>query len=231
MIEIARRNRGAVSEEEIIAADAISTSVLIEMLRDSNPCTRSIAAVVLGRRREGLAIESLCEALSVEKSLYTKMYICEALVDIGIATLPILINYIGRIGRNQHSTLPSKPFNKLSYPLPRDIVVRTIVRMGREALPLLRATLLVASEEIVRELIDAIGHISFYSKDTTSLTDLIHILRKFPNDVVIKWKVIRALQAFPQKESIDILELSLREENERALKNEALRGLKISGTR
>ena len=226
-----RRNRGAVIGNEVAVAQAAHSLELIEMLSSPNPCARSVAAIAIGKRKDLLFAKNLCDALSIEKSLYTKIYICEALVNIGIAALPIMIPYIGKIGTNQHTIVPSQTFKKLSYPLPRDIVIRTIVRMGKETLPLLRSTLLTASGEIVREVVDAIGHISFYSKDTESLPLLIDIVRRFPKDCVIEWKVIRALQAFPQKESIDMLNHCVTKSTNDAIRDEARRSLKILGVK
>ena len=40
-----------------------------------------------------------------------------------------MVEYLGQIGNNQHKVLPTNGFNKKSYPLPRDIIARTLAHM------------------------------------------------------------------------------------------------------
>ncbi len=42
-----------------------------------------------------------------------------------------MIEIIGDIGSNHEVSIPKKPFKKSSYPLPRDIVARILIRLGK----------------------------------------------------------------------------------------------------
>ena len=48
-----------------------------------------------------------------------------------------MVEYLGQIGNNQHTVLPTNGFNKKSYPLPRDIIARTLAHMKEDILPVL----------------------------------------------------------------------------------------------
>ncbi|MFA5839023.1 MAG: HEAT repeat domain-containing protein [Candidatus Margulisiibacteriota bacterium] len=73
-------------------------------------------------------------------------------------------------------------------------------------------------------------YISFYSKDTSSFPVLLETLRKYRSDNLIVWKIVRALQAFPSDESIEVLEDFLLNSKIPALRWEAARSLGQIGT-
>ncbi|AOT72470.1 hypothetical protein [Geosporobacter ferrireducens] len=83
------------------------------------------------------------------------------------------IEYLGKVGKNQYKELPDKPFDKNNYPLPRDIISRTICKVGIPALKHLRECLYTGSYEQILEAIDAIGFISFYEYDNSRQNDII----------------------------------------------------------
>lgn len=75
-----------------------------------------------------------------------------------------MFEYLGKIGNNQHKVLPSNGFNKNNYPLPRDIIARTLAHMNEVILPELLDVLKSNNILAIREVIDAIGFICFYHK-------------------------------------------------------------------
>jgi len=103
---------------------------LIPLLKSNDPRERTSSATILGQRKSEKAIFALCEQLKNEKALYSKIAISETLGKIGKPTIKRLVKYLGKIGNNQHKTLPGKIFNKWSYSLPRDIIARTICKIG-----------------------------------------------------------------------------------------------------
>lgn len=226
MIPEARRKRGEIDDEYILQHKLLSTAQLIALVNNQNPQKRSVAANILGHRKDKECIAILCERLSKEKSLYTKIAISEALVQFGVFAIEELVQHIGKIGKNRHEELPTEFFKKKSYPLPRDIVIRTIIRMGKPALPYLQILLVNNRPGVLSEVVDAIGHISFYSKDRSLLDDLLTLFDYCGDDLeVLKWKVIRAFQSFPDQKVISLLERVLIESDIQVHKWEALRSL------
>lgn len=223
--EIARKKRGEIDHQYQSALSNDCNSDLISKLEDDDPQMRTASAIVLGEKRCHEAIDPLCRRLSKEKALYPKIAISEALGQIGVPALPELLKYIGKIGGNQHEELPTELFKKWSYPLPRDIVIRTIIKMGNAALPQLCIALEHANEKSAAELIDSIGHISFYSKDQSSLGTLIELLHKYHDHNVVIWKILRALQAFPNQKAIELLTVHFMNNPLPALRWEAARSL------
>ena len=229
--ETARKKRGQTTPQADNAFAALSDVALIKLLGDSSAQKRTSAAKLLGKKRSIRAVSPLCQQLAKEKALYTKIAISEALGNIGEAALPELIKLLGKIGDNQHRGLPKSIFKKWNYPLPRDIAARTIVKVGTLALKPLSNILKTGNETQVLEAIDAIGYISFYFKDQSSFPALIEALNKYKTNPVIIWKIIRALEAFPNDESSTILQNFLFESEIPALRWEAARSLGQIGNR
>ena len=225
MIEIARRKRGEIDDSFIRDYKNLLERQLISLLGSTDPQKRTVAAVLIGKKQYFEAVELLCQVLVKEKALYSKIAISETLGDMGLNALPELINYIGVIGKNRHKKLPKEIFKKWSYPLPRDIVIRTIVKMDQRALPLLRDRLKVSEPEVVSELLDAIGHISFYTKNTDSLGDVMTSYYKHKHNKIVVWKFLRSLQSFPNQEAKDMLEMFFLESEIPELRWEAARSL------
>jgi len=223
--QAAKEKRGFTTELENNLFINKSDIELIPLLESNDPKERTSSATILGQRRSEKAISTLCEQLKNEKALYSKIAISEALGQIGRPAIKRLVKYLGEIGNNQHKTLPNKIFNKWSYPLPRDITARTICKIGDSILVDLNNILVNGNKKQIYEAIDAIGYISFYCENKISFEILEKSLQKYSDDEIIKWKITRALSAFPGKKSetilLDILETSKKPE----LKWEAVRSL------
>jgi len=199
-------SRGLTTPEFDSQFSNLSADKLILQLKNISAQERTSAAKLLGRKIEKKAIPFLCEALRSEKKLYTKIAITESLAEMGTDSLQELIKLLGHVGNNQHRKLPEKPFNKKSYPLPRDIAARTIIKIGPRALPFLKDTLKNCTEKQISEAIDATGHISFYSNNRLCLVDLLNCYERFSKNDLIQWKILRSLSAFPCKQVRLLLE-------------------------
>ena len=201
---LARKKRGQASQSLLNEFHDLSDNELILRLRDDLPDVRAAAALQLGQRKCVAAVVQLCFLLETESALYPRINASKALAEIGAPSLDSLILLLGKIG-DVHRELPAKGFYKKSYPLPRDLAVRTIVRTGPIALNQLNNVIKGTDRNTILEAIDGIGHISFYHDDTSSEQLLVKTYQRFQSDELVKWKIIRAFQAFSSPEVKKIL--------------------------
>ena len=155
-------SRGYVEDEIESKYLNFSFYEIIDLLQSKNPTDRTIGARLLSKRKEKEKINLLIKALTIEKKLYSKLEICNSLVNCGEISIKPLIEMLGKIGINQHKEIPQKEFKKDSYPLPRDIVSRTLIRFEETALSYLEEILNIENMEQLSEGIDTIGFICFY---------------------------------------------------------------------
>jgi HEAT repeat protein len=193
----ARKRRGQVPDQLDERFQALTNAELIDLLTDANPGNRTAAARLLGERNVVDAVPFLCSQFQKESALYTRMAISEALAVIGEPSLPGLTALLGKIGQNQHEILPVRGFYKKSYPLPRDLAARTIIRIGQPALPFLEKVVSTGDRDSLLEAVDAIGHIAFYTKDIRSESVLLTAFDRYRSDTIVCWKIVRAFQSFP----------------------------------
>jgi hypothetical protein len=141
-----------------------------------------------------------------------------------------MINYVGRVGHNQHKKLPGKVSEKSSYPLPRDIIVRSLARMDVSILPELFLAMDTNTPDVVSELIDAVGFLLFYHPEEATLdrlTILLQLMEKYASHSLIRWKCITALSAFPLPEAVAALQHLIAHADNELMAAEAWRSLSI----
>lgn len=193
----------------------LSDELLREMLQEKEAEKRSAAAVgLVATNQENTA--ALLQQLVVEKCLYTRIAICESLEKGNIDTARAMTSYLGCIGNNQHKILPANVSKKKSYPLPRDLIARSLGKMKPEILPVLFEILegeekscdtkQVALQTIrrKREVVDAIGYLIFYNEQLATAENEQRILRcleREKEDDLIVWKIMTCLSAFHGKQS------------------------------
>ncbi|TAJ11372.1 hypothetical protein DMA11_17175 [Marinilabiliaceae bacterium JC017] len=191
--------RGFLPEEFDTKSYDLTTEEALELLQSKAPKERTLAARLLPKEGElERAVDGLLNALILEKKLYSKMEISNALARCGEIAIRPLIGQFGRIGENQHQTVPDKAFKKLNYPLPRDIAARTIIRIGSSALPDLLKFIETAKEEQLSEAIDAIGFICFYNGSKGVFHKLKNRYESIKDNDLVKWKIIRACSGLPE---------------------------------
>lgn len=197
----------------------------IELLKSDIATNRTLGARALKENKTSKTVEYLITALKSEKKLYCKIEICNTLSYLKDIAIRPLISCLGKIGNNQHQTVPKKLFLKDSYPLPRDIASRTLIRIGEIAIPELLKHLKTKDQRVLSELIDTIGHIIFY----TSAKNIYALLKDcyLQNDTndLIKWKIICAMSGINESEPFLNAQLNLLK-NKR-LKKEINRSLKL----
>lgn len=222
-----RRKRGEVDDKFVNQFTALPTSDIAALLKNISAQKRSAAAIILSRRTDINYIPNLIEQLKSENALYTKINICNALSGFGEIVVPELLTLLGKVGKNQHYDLPLKGFYKSNYPLPRDIIARTLIRIGEPVLKYIEPFIRENEEDSILEAIDVIGHISFYTNNNSSEDLLIEIFNKSHYNVLLRWKIIRAFQGFNSQRINKILVELISSEAIYQFKWEALRCLLI----
>lgn len=230
------RSRGLITSNDIQQYNSDTEVDLLEMLKSKEAYKRTIAVKLLSEKYDlnDDLIRLFLHTLKQEKKLYTKIELCDALSKGDVQSAKIMIEYLGRIGNNQHKELPTKGFNKKSYPLPRDIIARTMAHMNEETLPILMGVLKTNNIPGIREVIDAIGFICFYNRihSNTQIVDmLILCLKENYNDDIIRWKLVRAFESFNDNKVIKILMDIEQNDSQPIIKNEAKRSLSIISDR
>ena len=190
------QSRGFVDNGEEKKFSNLNRVAITQLLFSKISTERTTAARLIKRYKDIETVTTLCNALEKEKKLYTKIEICNSLTHIGTISLPLLTNLLGKIGNNQHKEVDKKPFKKSSYPLPRDIVARTIIRFNTEALYFVDRHITIYNKIATPEAIDVVGHICFYNSNNYNYSKLIDIIENNPDNNLLRWKVIRALSAF-----------------------------------
>jgi HEAT repeat protein len=226
--KLAREKRGLVSPEKEAGLQNLPDEDVLALLEAPEPQVRSAAARILGERGCACAAPALSQRLRVEKALYARLAASEALGQLGAASVPSLIALLGCIGDNQHEALPERGFYKKSFPLPRDLAARTLTKVGPAALPALEAVIKTGAREVQLEALDALGWIAFYSGQTTSEAVLLAFYQQ-NQDVVLRWKILRAFQGFPGEAVRQLLMQVILNETVPALRWEAVRSLGLHG--
>lgn len=221
------QKRGYADKAEIIKAKSLSQESLLTMLCSDNAVNRTIAAYNLSALNEAV-VDKLLNQLCIEKCLYTKIAICENLKKGNVATAEKMLMYLGEIGNNQYKQLPNKVSAKKSYPLPRDIISRTIGKMNIEIFPLLIDSLNILDVLEVSELLDAVGYMAFYNPELVNNNNvkvICGVAEKYYENGLIVWKTLQCLSAFPVLLSVKFLQNFY--DRDDILGKEAKRSLKI----
>jgi HEAT repeat protein len=221
-----RERRGQISAKELNLYVEFSTRQLIEMLNHDYAQKRTIAATILGNKKDNKGIKPLCATLKNEKALYSRIAISEALGKMGEKAVLPLIELLGQIGKNQELKLPIKYFNKGSYPLARDMAARTLIKIGSSANPHLIQIVSEKDGFKTQQAIDALGGIAAKTDNKMALPVLIDSIKRYSNNKITLWKIVRALSGFKDsKEAINPLIEILKSKSEPAICWEAVRSL------
>jgi hypothetical protein len=189
-------SRGFIADGKEKAYSDTSLEQRIELLKSDLPFERTLGAKLLAFYPDLTAMDYLLEALKKETKLYSKIEICNSLVSFGKDAVIPLIHLLGEIGDNRHAAIPETDFKKKSYPLPRDIAGRTLIRIGTVALPDLILALKSRDGSSISELIDVIGFICFYDPQPNLFGELKDCFYRNEQDELIKWKLFRAMSSF-----------------------------------
>jgi hypothetical protein len=141
--------------------------------------------------------------------------------------IPYLMPLLGTIGKNQHKEIEIIDINKKSYPLPRDIAGRILIRIGPKVFPEINK-LLMENKNInqITEAIDIIGHITWNYKDYSMEKSLLEYYNKNKDNEFMEWKIVRAFQSFNSIEIKEILKKIIKEHKNKVIIEEAKRSIK-----
>ena len=224
-------NRGMALDDDINMLKNYSLEKLIDCLNNDNAIIRTSASInLMPYINEDSVQNELLMQLSEEKSLYTKIAICETLQHGNIDTAEKMTEYLGIIGNNQYKKLPKKISSKKSYPLPRDIIARTLSKMDISIVPALIKILKSNNLIKIYEAVDAFGYICFYNKtlqNEKNLEYIIKLMNKYKGDKLLVWKCITCLSAFNLDKSKEILNSFINKDSKDILSLEAKRSLSI----
>ncbi len=226
------RKRGFPDANDIKKAADLSYEELIQQINAKTAAERSAAIRVSAENQaydDDHFISLLLSRLCTEKALYTRLEICSFLEKGSLRTAEHMIDYLGEIGNNQHESYPGKVSKKVSYPLPRDIIARSLGKMDTAVLPLLFDVLQGKDRQKISEAVDAIGMMVFYHRELATEANLNHLLElfeKYSGDSLIVWKITVCLSAFSLEKSIKIL-IQIRETID-FLREEANRSLNLA---
>lgn len=198
------RKRGFLTNTEAEPFFLYSKDELLELLNDKEAINRTAALFILRNFVEINELDSiLLEMLVKEKALYTKLEICNILTTGNEITIKRMIPYIGTIRGNQYHSLPEKGSKKKSYPLPRDIIARTMAKMDPIYFPVILNIIDHEEIHVVGEVIDAIGWQVFYHQELATDDNyqvILKTLKCFDGNELMMWKLITCLSAFDQSE-------------------------------
>jgi hypothetical protein len=220
------KRRGKLSDKDYqLISNSIEKNISL-YLNSPEAYLRTSALRYIKLHKDDSFLPKLYEMIKYENVLYTKIELCDCLVFFGEQTIKELVPLLGKVGTNQHKEIGNYDLEKKSYPLPRDIVGRILIRMGPVVFKYLKDIFERGDLSETSEAIDVIGHISFNYNDETMEDRLMDEYHKNKNSL-IRWKLIRAFQSFSSKRVIQILEnierdgsedLIIRKEAERSLK-------------
>lgn len=201
--EAQRKGRGMTSDEDVSLIADLSVEEWIGILHGGEPVKRTAAAVCLGSA-VGQADGELLAQLSKETCLYTRLAICESLERGGRETARKMAASLGKIGSNQHKKLPARVSAKKSFPLPRDLMARSLGKMDTSVFPVLLEVLEKGKTEQILECLDAVGYLAFYHRELDTEENgrkVISVSDRLGDNPMIQWKLILCLSAFSCWES------------------------------
>lgn len=210
------KKRGYLEKGDERKYSAFTPQQLMDKISMEPPSERT--AIIVALRSKCFAEDEhynrlLLEWLRMERALYTRLELCSSLEMGNAITAEIMCEYIGGIGNNQYKLVPNEVSKKKCYPLPRDLIARSLGRMNPCVLPVLTNHLIFEEKSKVSELLDAIGYMIFYHPELATSIHFNNIkltYDRFVKDELIVWKTTRCCSAFPIEQSEKLL-LSIKE--------------------
>lgn len=200
------KKRGFITSVEAEIFFSYSKEELFELLSDKQAFKRTATLYVLKNIIDiNKFDEIILKMLISEKALYTKLEICNILSTGNEMTIKKMIPYVGKIGKNQHHDIAKKVSMKKSYPLPRDIIARTMAKMNPRYFESILENLNCGDDLVVAEIIDAVGWQVFYHQELAIekyYQVIINLLSRYQNNQFMLWRLIICLSSFNQAEDL-----------------------------
>lgn len=200
------RKRGFLTSTELESYYIYSKEELLNILNDKQAVKRTAALRILSKLVDINELDvRILKMLTTEKALYTKLEICNILASGNELTIKRMLPYVGKIGRNQYHTIPDRISKKKSYPLPRDIIARTMAKMDPRYFEAIFENLNHKDDIIVAEIIDAVGWQVFYHQELAIekyYQVVADLLTKYQENELMLWKLIICLSSFNQAKEL-----------------------------
>lgn len=181
----------------------LSKAAACTLLQSPHPQERTLAARWMAEHLDADLLDALIQQLSVEAKLYAKLEICQTLASGGSAATRKLLPYLGTIGHNQyHDLTTAQTSRKKSFPLPRDIVARTLGRTSVECLVPLLDYGELASNAAFAEWLDAIGYFCFEHPSVADVQTFQRIYAAYSrheDSELIQWKFVTVCSLFAKE--------------------------------
>lgn len=213
-----RKRRGWIENSELTSYENNTVDELLSLFSSENAQARTIAAKLLPLDCETTNI--LLDSLVHEPALYTRLAITEKLESGDASTAKKMIPFLAVIGNNQHR-FPIEPSKKKSFPLPRNLIARSLGRMQPEIFSVLLDAAKTLPAAKLSELIDALGYMAFYHPSLATneaYQQLLVIRAAHDTEPLIQWKLLICFSAFPQSRELLRKETHFRGEARRSLK-------------
>ena len=218
-------SRGFLPDEAFAEYENLSEEEAVLLTASAKPHERTAGIMLLARTGNTRYLPEFCRLLAAEKKLYTKLALCDALVRFGDNAIPFLLPLLGAIGGNQHKKAGLVDIGKTSFPLPRDIAARVLIRIGPSVLPFMKTILEEGSYAQKCEALDVIGHIAYHNYDDSCSDVLVREYQRSIADDLIRWKCVRAFQSFQSEAVKTILKNVLLSDPHPVIRKEAERSL------
>lgn len=192
-------NRGQLDEKLLLQLDDLSKEELIAGFHNT-PKYRTACVYLLSEKynQDDDYTILLLKLLQNEKALYTKIEIQNQLSKHG--NIKEMCQYLGKIGCNQYREIPTRPSLKKSYPLPRDIIARSLSYIEADQFNEFYQVLPTLEPLQFQEAIDAFGFFCFYHPEVITIDMFKYVcscFRTYQNNELTIWKLVTCLSAFP----------------------------------
>lgn len=219
--------RGYISLRMLASFKQFTKEELLPFLKEK-PSIRTSCIYYLSEKYhdEDDFTQILLKQLSHETALYTKIEIQNNLSLYG--NISEMCEYLGKIGHNQHKIVPNKVSLKKSYPLPRDLIARSLAHMEAARYPEFLKAMKSLDEQQLQEGLDAFGFFCFYnatSIDKEAYEFVSQLVFKYKENELMTWKLATCLSAFPQ--STNLLLKIKTEQKHPTIQKEVERSLQI----
>lgn len=215
--------RGFINKENI---EFYRNNNIEDLLTSANPVERTVGYLMVRYDKNNNYLDLLIKNLRKENALYSKLELCKTICNFE-ELIPVLIRLTGKIGKNQLKKVPSAVFRKKSYPLPRDIVARILIRMTPEkVIERIIKTINEETDFSINELIDVVGYISFYNEADRQFESIWDSINKYLKSDLTRYKIAFLLRGFSNKKAEEVLKDVIQHENHPIIKKELIITLK-----
>lgn len=224
-----KESRGYFRKEDVNDYIHLNKDGLIKLSNSEIPKERAIAVSLLTPfNNDNSLTKFLLDKWVSEDKLYVRLEIAKSLENGNIDTARLMSDYILKIPTKQYKKVPSKPYSKKTYVIPRDLICRSLARMDISIFPFILE--LFDNKEILSEIIDVFGFMVYHNPELDTednLEFILSVLEDNKENELIYWKSTMALAGFSSKKAKIILEKIRDTASNEVISKEAERALSL----